>query len=218
MSEIFKLFESTGTLTAHQALVFVLLVVPGFIALHVYDLQRGGERRKINEVFADVVIYSVVSDMLALVVVTCISSVVPHPAKALVSHIIAGLLFIVVPVVLAVAVFRMQLALMESGSVPDTLTTPWNRMMDTIATANFDAGVIVTFRDGRAVGARIGQSARHASANDDLLLGEVWTIGENRATLLQASPDSRGLLVTRADCQTIEFVELSSGGSALLSV
>jgi hypothetical protein len=45
-----------------------------------------------------------------------------------------------------------------------------------------------------------------ASESDDLLLGEVWTIDKERATFAEPSSGSLGIIVSRADCQTIEFV------------
>lgn len=210
MSEIFKLFETTGALTADQVLRFVVLFVPGLVALHVYDLQRGGEGRKINEVILDVVVYSALSDLVTFVVLRAVLRAGPGVPQSFVAEVIAGCLFFGIPVALAIGAFMLQRALMRSGAVPDTITAPWNRMMDRIVSENLDLGVIVTLRDGRTVGARIGPSSRCASSTEDLLLGEVWTVDDRRATLLEASPGSHALLITRSDCQTVEFVDLET--------
>jgi hypothetical protein len=208
VSEILKLFETTGGLTADQVLRFVVLFVPGLIALHVYDLQRGGEGRKINEVVLDVVVYSALSDLVTFMSLRGVFRAAPSLPGTVAADVIAGGLFLGIPIALAIGTFTLQRALMRSGAVPDTITAPWNQMMDRIASDNLDLGVIVTLRDGRTVGARIGPSSRCASSSEDLLLGEVWTVGDDRATLLEASPGSHALLVARSDCQTVEFVDL----------
>lgn len=135
MNEIFKPFEATGGVTTQQVLAFLVLVAPGFIALRVYDMQRGGEARQAKDLLI------------------------------------------------------------------------W---MQRIASESLDLGAIVTLHDGRAVGARIGPFARRASTSDDLLLDEVWTIDENRATLVEPLPRSYAVLMNRADCQMIEFVRLDA--------
>jgi hypothetical protein len=208
VSEFIKTFETLGGVTVEQALAFAVLILPGFISLRVYDMRRGGEGRKINDVLLDVIVYSFATDLVAFVALAIVSAVVPGPLQSLVKGLVALAVLIIVPVCFAVLWFALQQALIRSGVFPDTLTKPWNRMVDRIARERLDVGVILTLRDGRTIGAKMGAPRAFASDDDDLLLGEVWTIAADRATFVQASPGSCGIIVSRADCQTIEFVEL----------
>jgi hypothetical protein len=53
VSEFLKIFETLGSVTVEQLLAFAALIVPGFISLRVYEMRRGGEGRKINDVLID---------------------------------------------------------------------------------------------------------------------------------------------------------------------
>jgi Family of unknown function (DUF6338) len=214
VSEIFKVFEPAGRVAIPQMLAFALLVLPGFIALRVYDMLRGGEGRQAKDVLIDILMYSMASDSVVYAASLLMSSIVPASAHHPWITVVSVWLFLVVPIVLAAAGFELQRAVMRFGIVPDTLTTSWSHMMNRIASQRLEAGAIVTMRDGRVVGARIGQSCRSASTPDDLLLDEVWTIDESRATLVKPSPRSCGVLISRADCQMIEFVRLDGIAAA----
>jgi hypothetical protein len=208
VSEIFKVFEPAGGVAIRQMLAFVLLVLPGFIALRVYDMLRGGEGRQAKDVLIDILIYGIASDGIVYAASAALSAIVPGSARNPWSAVMTVWLFLLVPIVLAAAGFELQRVMMRLGTFPDTLTTSWNHMMNRIASQRLETGAIITLHDGRVVGARIGQSSRRASTRDDLLLDEVWTIDERRATLVEPSPRSCGILISRADCQTIEFVRL----------
>lgn len=215
MSEVFKIFETSGGITARQLLAFVVLIVPGFIALRVYDMLRGGEGRQAKDVLIDILAYGIASDAVAYGLSVLASSILPHAGHRSVNAVVTAFLFVLAPIGLAAAGFELQRIMMRVGAFPDTVMTSWNHMMDRVASQEFEVGAIVTLRDGRTVGARIGPFSRRASLHDDLLLDEVWTIDENRATLTEPSPGSCGLLLSRADCQTIEFVRLDGAASAL---
>jgi len=207
VSEIFKLLDTTGGVTIQQVLALLALVAPGFVSLRVYDMQRGGEARQAKDVMIDIVMYSFASDAIVYAASALLSSVTP-PAWAHLVTIMTVCLFIVTPIGLGAAFFHFQRTMMRLGAFPDTLTTSWSHVMHRIASERADVGAIVTMHDGRAVGARIGPFARRASTSSDRLLDEVWTIGEDRATLVEPSPCSYAVLMNRADCQTIEFVRL----------
>ncbi|HEV3088243.1 MAG TPA: DUF6338 family protein [Candidatus Elarobacter sp.] len=206
MSEFLKSFETLGGLTVDQVLAFAALVVPGFVSLRVYEMLRGGESRTINEVVIDVVVYSFATDLVAAIALALLSAFVPPPAQPPVKAIVSIVIIATIPVALAVTLFHVQHSLMRNRAIPDTRTKPWNRMVEQITKERLDAGVILTLRDGRAIGARLPTPAVLASESDDLLLGEVWTIDKERATFAEPSSGSLGIIVSRADCQTIEFV------------
>ncbi len=206
MSEFLKTFETFGGITVEQLLAFVALILPGFISLRVYEMRRGGEPRKINEALIDVVVYSFATDLVAVAALALLSASVPPAAQTPVKVIAAVVILATVPVALAVTLFHVERMLMHNRAIPDTRTKPWNRMVERLARERLDAGVVLTLRDGRAIGARLPAPAALASESDDLLLGEVWTIDKDRATFAEPSSGSLGVIVSRADCQTIEFV------------
>lgn len=189
------------------------LIVPGFISLRVYDMQRGGEGRKVNDALIDIVVYSFVTDLIALGTLALVSVLTPVAVQPTVKVFAATAILVAIPGVLAVAVYKVYIGLIHTGALPDIMTTPWNRMIEHVAENQLDIGVILTMRDGRTIGAGLASSVALRSESDDLLLGEVWTLSADRATFDHVSPGSYALLVKRSDCETIEFVRLRNGGT-----
>jgi Family of unknown function (DUF6338) len=208
VSEIFKVFEPASGVTIQQVLGFAALVLPGFVSLRVYDTLRGGERRQAKDLLIDIFIYSIASDAIVYGATTALWRFVTPALRVAVTSVVAGCLFVITPVALAVAFFVFQRAMMRWGVFPDTFTSSWNHAMNRVSARCAHLGAIVTFHDGRRIGARIGQSLQQAPGIDDLLLDEVWTLDGKGVTLVERSPASHGLLIRRTDCQSIEFVGL----------
>src|SRR5947209_7585202 len=47
---------------------------------------------------------------------------------------------------------------------------------------------------------------RSQATHEEIVLGEVWTMDEEGATFLSAVKGSVGVVITRADCETIELI------------
>ncbi len=91
----------------------------------------------------------------------------------------------------------------------DTQTKLWDRLVGGVANrSRIDLAVILTLRDGRKIGGRLRRPeiSSHASG-DEIMVDEVWTIDQERATFVEAVQGSFGILVERANCDTIELFE-----------
>jgi Family of unknown function (DUF6338) len=208
VTEFFKIFDAAGAVSIQQVLAFAALIVPGFISLRVYESRSGGEPRKVAEALVDVVVYSLATDVIAYAGFTAVATFVPEPARSPVGAIFATLIFVVVPVAFALLLFEMRERLKSYGFLPDTRTKLWDRIAGRVASGQIDLGVILTLRDGRKIGGRVRRAeiSSHASS-DDIMVGEVWTIDQERATFVKAVEGSFGVLVERSECDTIELFE-----------
>ena len=211
MTEFFKIFDAAGAVSIEHVLAFAALVVPGFISLRVYELRSGGEPRKIAEALVDVIVYSLATDVIGYAGFTAIGTFVPEPARSSAGAVFAVVVFIVVPVAYPLLLFEIWGRLKSFGFVPDTRTKLWDRIVSRVASGRIDLGVILTLRDGRKIGGRLRRPDISSNASsDDIMISEVWTIDQERATFISAVQGSFGVLVERANCDTIELFEWSS--------
>jgi hypothetical protein len=206
VTDFFKVFESLGSVTVEQVLAFSVLIVPGFISLRVYEMRRGGEGRKANESLVDVIVYSFATDVVTFGALAMVAAVVPTAAQAVTKAIVGFVGFAVLPVVLAVVWFDFRERMVSSGIVPDSAANSWDVLLQRASREGVDVAVLLTLRDGRKIGARLRDSVLTFSraAGDDLILDEVWTIDQERATFIGAVRGSFGMVVHKADCETIE--------------
>ena len=200
MTDSIKLFETVGTVTGEQVLGFVALLLPGFISLQVYSMRRGGERRKLNEALLDVIVYSFATDIVVLGV-----QAAAQPAAKIIFGITALLVF---PAALAFAWVELQRRMIRSGIINESAPKLLENMLDRVVRERLELGAIVTLRDGRKVGGRVTAPAytRSQATHEEIVLGEVWTMDEEGAIFLSAVKGSVGVVITRADCETIEFI------------
>jgi hypothetical protein len=212
--DFFKLFESFGSVTVEQLLAFAMLVVPGFISLRIYEMKRGGESRKANEYLVDVIVYSFVTDLVAFGALALVSAFVPPAAQAATKIVVGLVSFAAVPIGLAVGWFEFRARMVRGGIVPDTASNSWYALFQRAAKEGVALAVVLTMRDGRKIGGRLRNPEQTASRmeGDDVLLDEVWTIDQDRARFLEAVQGSFGMLVHKADCETIEFLRWSDVG------
>jgi hypothetical protein len=206
VSDFFKVLESLGSVTVEQVLAFAALVVPGFISLRVYEMRRGGESRKANESLVDVMVYSFASDVVAFGALALVSAFVPPAAQTIIKLVVGLFGFVILPVGIAVVWFDFRERMVRSGIVPDA-SNSWDALLQRAAREDVAVAVVLTMRDGRKIGARLHDAAQTSRiAGDDLVLDEVWTIDQDRATFVGAVRGSFGMVVHKADCETIEVL------------
>jgi hypothetical protein len=208
VTDFFKALESLGSVTVEQLLAFGALVVPGFISLRVYEMQRCGESRKANESLVDVIVYSCATDVVVFGALALVTAFVPPQARSVTKMVVASTGFVVVPVVLAVVWFEFRARMVRAGVVPDTASNAWDALFQRAAKQRIDLAVVLTMRDGRKIGARLHDPMQMSSRSgtDEIVLDEVWTIDQDRAIFVEAVPGSFGMLVHKADCETFELL------------
>jgi hypothetical protein len=207
--ELGKLLEAIASFKVEQIVAFAALVVPGFISLRVYEKLVGGEGRKANEVLIDVVVYSFATDLIALGTSAIVDAVVPAGAREATKRALAPAGFIGVPVLVAFLWYELNRRMVAAGVVPDPQLKPWDKVFERIARQRLNLGAILTLRDGRLVGGRLSYPAYASSypAPEQLMLGEIWQIDQENRSFVAPVGGSWGMLIDKADCETIEFVD-----------
>jgi hypothetical protein len=174
-------------------------------------MRRGRESRSVNDAIIDVVIYSFAADVVALGMLALVQAFVPLPGQAAARVLVALLTLLLLPVAMAIGWSGIQLRMMRFGILRDTVADAWGPIFDGVRKGRLDLGVVVTFRDGRKLGGRLRRPATVDSyaSEQHILLGEVWTIDQSCATFLEPVRGSFGILLEKADCETIQFFEWS---------
>jgi|GEM_PF-4689204 len=70
---------------------------------------------------------------------------------------------------------------------------------------------VITLRDGRRVAGRLVEPAYVSTypAPEQILLGEMWRVDQTSGTFIERMRGSWGMLIDKADCETIEFIRWS---------
>jgi len=211
VTDFLKTFEALGGATARQLLLFAALIVPGFISLRMYEMRAGGEHRKANEVVVDVVVYSALTDLVALAVFVAIQRFVPASARMTAEVVLALPVFVVLPAFVGSVWFDVRRQLAGIGVLADPAAKSRSVLPSTDERDGY--AVIVTLRTGRRIGGRIANSVDFRLEDDDVYLNEVWTLDEQCATFISKVPGTAGLYVRKAEYETIEFFKSESGMS-----
>jgi Family of unknown function (DUF6338) len=207
VTEILKTFDATAVVTMHHVATFVLLVVPGFVSLRVYEFKRGDASRKASEVLLDLIVYSVGCDVVVLGGLQLVSHVVPSTLRWGADAIVLAIGLFALPSALAIGWLALRGSLLRAGIGIDNETDMWEEIVRRLTSDGSESGVILTLQDGRKVGGRlydVGLLAR-SGRNDEVALGEVWTIDQQRGTFVEPVTGSLGMVVRRSECRALEL-------------
>lgn len=168
-------------------LAFVVFIVPGFVSLRTYELLRGGAGRKINEAIVDVVVYSLVTDVVALPLLL-LTALIPNVVVRIIASAVAALASLVgLPILLGRSWFRLQQHLSRSGIIGHPSYKPWDEIFTRIVREKREVGVILTLPDGRKFGGKYVDPgfASEYPADEQLLLGESWSIDQETGRFVE---------------------------------
>jgi Family of unknown function (DUF6338) len=210
VTEILKTFDATAVVTLHHVVNFVLLVVPGFVSLRVYELKRGDASRRASEVLLDLIVYSVGCDVVVLGGLELVAHGVPPAMRWGADAVVLAIGLFALPSALAVGWLALRASLLRAGIAVDSESGIWEELVRRVTSDGAEPGVIMTLQDGRKVGGRlydVGLLSR-SGRNDEVALGEVWTIDQDRGTFVEPVAGSLGMVVRRSECRTMELHRL----------
>ena len=216
VSELTKIYDVLKSATIAEILAFAALVLPGLVALRAYEAKRGGEPRKSNEALVDIVGYSLIADVIGEALLA-VASIVPQPYRGLVYGLDIMTTFVLVPIALGWGWYALQRYLVRAGYVADPIEKPWDKTFQRIAEERLDLAAVLTLRDGRRIAGRLANPANVSTypAAEQLMLGELWRLDQERGVFVERVRGSWGALVDKADCESIEFIYWSQVESDL---
>jgi hypothetical protein len=210
MSELAKLYDVLKSATVVEILAFAALVFPGLVALRAYEAKRGGEPRKTNEVLVDILGYSLIADLVGEALLAA-ANAAPQPYRTLLYVVDVIVTFAVVPIALGWGWFAVQAHMVRAGYVIDPVEKPWDKIFERIVKEQLNLAAVITLRDGRRVAGRLVEPAYVSTypASEQIMLGEIWRVDQTTGSFVERMRGSWGMLIDKADCETIEFVRWS---------
>jgi Family of unknown function (DUF6338) len=210
VSELTKIYDVLKSATIAEILAFAALVLPGLVALRAYEAKRGGEPRKTNEALVDILGYSLIVDVIGETLLAA-AKLVPQPYRGAVYGVDVFMTFVLVPIALGWGWYGLQRYLVRAGYVSDPIEKPWDKIFGRIAKEQLDMAAVITLRDGRRIAGRLADPANVSTypAAEQLMLGELWHLDQERGAFVERIRGSWGALVDNSDCETIEFIHWS---------
>jgi hypothetical protein len=188
-----------GAITTDQIPIFILLILPGFIATKAFDLFVPGGNREASRQVLDALAYGTLN--LGFWYVPLDRYVVPHRDNLPVFYAFTVVMLVVSPVVLAWLAGTVLMHRKARGLVRHPTPTAWDHF--------FGSGrrvwVLATLKSGMLIGGWYGWNSFASSYPDrDLYLEQVWKVdGTGRFGARQDG--TAGAIVSMDECQFIEF-------------
>jgi len=201
--------ELLKTLTMQTGLAqFVALLLPGLVAILVYDLRVPSEQRKYGEMVLAIVVYSGLLDLLGFAIVDLVPKT---PTWALI-----GGVGVIVPALVGWVAVDAREWLSRQGYALSPFPMAWDQLFRRLGASKELYALIFTMSDGRKVGG-IYDSTSFAStypAEGDVLIGAPCEYDKETGLFLHRIKTSYGLYIKRADVLAIEVRELKSAFKA----
>jgi hypothetical protein len=197
--EILKLLEMKTGIEQ-----FIFLLLPGLIAILLYDIRVPSERRKYGETVLAIVVYSALLDLVGLAAGVFIPNM-PAP-------LFVGIFAVLVPAIVGWFTVDVREALAREGLALSPYPMAWDQLFRRLGSSSELYGLVITLSDGRKVGGIYDSTSFVSSypADGDLLIGAPCEVEQTTGLFLQRIATSYGLYIKRSDVLAIEVRELKS--------
>jgi hypothetical protein len=198
---------------------FLLLFMPGVVAVSVFDIRVPGERRKFSDLGVGLAAYSVLIDVAGFIFLTIHPVHFCSPLLADASKRpcdpwppIAFFLAFVVVLPIAVGWFAVdfQRWLSKLGLALSPVPTAWDELFARLGSLNTAVAIVLTLVDGRKIGGvwECNGFVSTYPAEGDILIAVPCVLNQETGRIKERVAGARAMLVKRADILTIEIFDL----------
>jgi hypothetical protein len=185
-----------------RLILFVIVFLPGFVSLKIYDLLVPSHRRDFSKSMFDVIAYSVINFALALPLIYLIhtvSSLYDHGWAAIISLIIV---VFIVPTGLPFLMVKIFSWPVVARRIIHPIPKPWDYFFG----QKIRCWVIVHLKDGRRIGGRFDTNSFASSFpnKEQIYIEEVWKIDELGA-FQEPINCSMGIIIAEENILGLEF-------------
>lgn len=183
---------------------FLFLVVPGFVAVAVYDLLVPSERRNLSDSLIGIVAYSLINLTLWALPLLLMRKYLVSDTLAYYAIVFIALVLIVFvsPALLAIGYYKLLDSRLLQGRVLHPLPTGW----DWFFGKGPSCFILFHLKSGLKVGGFYGGKS-YASSHPQIqqvYIEEVWELSEE-LEFVEKVPDTAGAIINGEDCETIEL-------------
>lgn len=183
-----------------KAILFLVLFVPGFISLKIYDLLIAGERRDFSSSITEAIGYSFINFALLSWLIVLI-----HIQKFYIYHLFWYSIFLILilfvfPVIWPILFIWIRKRLGRYVAHP--IRKPW----DWIFGQGKAYWIIVHLKDGRRIGGKFDNKSFASSdpAEEQIYLEEVWKL-DSAGGFISPVERSSGIIVLQDEISMIEL-------------
>lgn len=191
--------ELTGDISSQTLLVFVILVLPGFISMRVYSLIRPGDQTTLKDSIFEALAYGVMNfGMMFWLFQFAVQS-----DEVIIQGIFVAISLVVAPILWPFLLDRALEFAARRGLLHYRYKTAW----DDFFSRRNSCWLIVHLSDGRRVG---GVFANKSYATlyptpGHLFIEELWEIDQETGEFQGTSPISQGLILKPEDYRFVEI-------------
>jgi hypothetical protein len=182
--------------------LFLLFVVPGFVAFSTYRLFVPSKDQKLSDVIVSLVSYSMINLGLWLPLLV-LDPIRPYLERPLVVWIMGVIALFASPAVLAFLVFRLRTSVFFRRFALDPSPKPWDFFFSKRRRCWF----LCHLKSGLTIGGYYGADSAASAypAPEEIYLEEVWSVDAATGRFLARVDQTAGTIVRRADCVSLEF-------------
>ena len=187
-----------------KALLFVVLFVPGFISIKVYELIVATEKRDFSKSIAEAVAYSALNFAVLWWPLSLISSPNYYEQHPSLYILILFSVFLIFPALWPVLFYRLSKLAIFKKHLLSPISQPW----DHVFSNRESYWVVIHLTDGSTIrGKYAKQSASSAFPSPkEIYLEEVWRPGE-KGGFKEKVPRSKGVIVLESQISHVEFFQ-----------
>lgn len=184
--------------------IFVLLFIPGFVSIKVYDLLIANDLRDFSKSFFEVLAYGAVNFAILswwIIPICGNDYYLNHPYFFAFSAIC---ILFVAPIIWPIV----YVWLLKWPWLNKRIIHPVKRPWDWFFTENNSVWVIVNLADGTKIGGVYSDNSYTSSypLKEQIYLEEVWKLDENDK-FIEPVPNTKGILIIGKDISSIEFFD-----------
>jgi len=189
----------------NKILLFIIFVIPGFVALKTYQLIFNSTSKDTSSQIIDAVAYSCINYALLLPLLY-----LSEINNFRINHEILSIIFYIFVLLIAPATWVFFLKYLRTTQLfQRILPHPTQKAWDYVFEQRNPYWIIITLKDGKKIGGRYDSLsfASSSPAIEQIYLEESWVIdddGFNRAKV-----NTSGVLVMTSDIMMLEFFNLS---------
>lgn len=189
---------------SEKLVIFLIMLVPGFISLKVWDLLVPSERRDFSKSLVDAIAYSAINFALLFWLVDYLSK--PNLAQLSPKGFFAGnlFLFFIFPVFWPIALLWVMKWPLLARHIVNPVQKPW----DYVFAKRESAWVIVHLKNGGVVGGKFASQSFASSypAKEQIYIEELWQLDDQR-NFTKRIERTKGSIVLGDDILAVEFFE-----------
>lgn len=184
-------------------IVFLVLFLPGFISIKIYDLLIANEPRDFSKSLLEVIAYSTLNFSALSWLIWPLLALHVYGTHPFWFGLACLLILLVFPAIWPIFYIKLVKSKWLSQYVIDPVKRPW----DWFFNQKQPVWVIVTLTDGRKIGGLFAEKSYASSypLPEQIYLEEIWRLDEN-GQFKEAVKGSKGVIIIGKDISTLEFL------------